>query len=82
MRRRCDSTLCCDLARDATPLMLLQILVTGAAGACDEVTGQDIRRWAYAIEGKSILTYLLWNSTDSLQWWLSFTKRKFMGKSL
>lgn len=25
---------------------------------------------------------LLFNFADSLQWWLSFTKRKFMGKSL
>lgn len=63
---------------------MLQVSITSATGVGNEVIGQGVCRWTYAVEGKhfSICNMEFSSLAESVQWWLSFTKRKFMGKSL
>ena len=63
-------------------LIITQVSITGETGTGNEAVSADICRWEHAVQGKltsldEILLALMYS-----QWWLSFTKRKFMGKSL
>lgn len=63
-------------------LIVTQVSIAGQAGTGNEAISTDLCRWKHAVQGKFHSLHEMLLALMYSQWWLSFTKRKFMGKSL